>query len=194
MYPISVSAIFPCYNEERNIETLVDDATRALSRLVHSYEIIIINDGSADRTGKIADQLQQQNGTVRVIHHEVNKGYGATLISGFRSARYDWEFFTDGDNQFYMNEIELLLQEIDNHDAVIGFRTIRRDPWHRLLYAQSWNMLVRLVFGLRVKDLNCAFKIIKKKYLDEIDLTSSGTMVNTKLLVSLKMARHTSRR
>jgi glycosyltransferase involved in cell wall biosynthesis len=188
MYPASVSAFFPCYNEEKNIDTLVDEATRALSNLVQRYEVIIINDGSSDRTGEIADRLQKQNDTVRVIHHDVNKGYGAALISGFRGAQYDWVFFSDGDNQFYMSEIDMLLKELNNHDAVIGFRMVRRDPWHRVWYARSWNMLVRMVFGLRVTDLNCAFKIIKKQFLDRIVLNSSGAMINTELLVRLKMA------
>lgn len=188
MYPIALSAFFPCYNEEQNIETLVREAMQALNGLVHRYEILIINDGSSDKTGAIADTLQQQYDNVRVIHHDVNKGYGAALITGFRNAQYEWVFFADGDNQFYLSEIELLLKEVDKNDVVIGFRKIRRDPWHRILYARSWNMLVRLVFGLKVRDLNCAFKVIKKKFLDAIILNSSGAMINTELLVRLKIA------
>jgi glycosyltransferase involved in cell wall biosynthesis len=187
VHPISLSVFFPCYNEEQNIETLVREAEQALSGLVQRYEILIINDGSSDRTASIADKLQQHD-TVRAIHHDVNKGYGAALITGFRSARYDWVFFTDGDNQFYMSEIGLLLEHLDSYDAVIGFRKVRRDPLHRVWYARSWNMLVRLVFGLKVKDLNCAFKVIRKKFLDDIALTSSGAMINTELLVRLKIA------
>jgi glycosyltransferase involved in cell wall biosynthesis len=189
MYPISLSVFFPCYNEEQNLETLVREARQALNGLVERYEILIINDGSSDRTRSIADELQQRyQDIVRAIHHENNKGYGAALITGFRSARYDWVFFADGDNQFYMNEIGLLLEQLDNNDAVIGFRKIRRDPWHRIWYARLWNMLVRLVLGLRVRDLNCAFKIIKKRFLDDIVLNSSGAMINTELLVRLKIA------
>lgn len=188
MYPFSLSAFFPCYNEEKNVEPLVNEALRALTGLVQQYEIIIINDGSSDNTGSIANTLQQKHDTVRVIHHDTNRGYGAALISGFCNARHEQVFFTDGDNQFHMKEIELLLREVDTYDALIGFRTNRQDPWHRIWYARSWNMLVRLVFGLKVKDLNCAFKIIKKQFLNNIDLNSSGAMINTELLVRLKLA------
>src|SRR5512137_2307895 len=111
MYPISLSVFFPCYNEEGNVEQLVNDALQALNGLVQQYEIIIINDGSSDNTGSIANALQQKHDTVRVIHHDINKGYGAALISGFRNSQYEYVFFTDGDNQFYMSEIELLLKE-----------------------------------------------------------------------------------
>lgn len=187
MHPISLSVLFPCYNEEQNIETLVHAAIQALSGLVQRYEILIINDGSSDRTASIADNLQQQ-GTVRAVHHDTNKGYGAALITGFRNARYEWVFFTDGDNQFYMSEIGLLLEQLDDNDAVIGFRKVRHDPWHRIWYARSWNLLVRLVFGLKVRDVNCAFKMVKKKFLNDIFLHSEGAMINTELLVRLKIA------
>ena len=188
MYPIALSVFFPCYNEEQNVEQLVNEALQALNGLVQQYEILIINDGSSDNTGSIANALQQKHDTVRVIHHETNKGYGAALISGFRNARYEYVFFTDGDNQFYMREIKLLLKEIGGADGVLGFRKNRKDPWHRIWYSRSWNMLVRIMFGLRVKDLNCAFKIIKKHYLDKIILNSSGAMITAEFLIRLKIA------
>jgi len=188
MYPVSLSVFFPCYNEEGNVEQLVNEALQALNGLVQQYEIIIINDGSSDNTGSIANTLQQKHDTVRVIHHDTNKGYGAALISGFRNSIYDWIFFTDGDNQFHMSEIELLLKEIGDADGVLGFRKNRKDPWHRIWYSRSWNMLVRIMFGLRVNDLNCAFKIIKKQFLDKIVLNSSGAMITAELLIRLKIA------
>jgi glycosyltransferase involved in cell wall biosynthesis len=188
MYPISLSVFFPCYNEEKNVEPLVNEALQALTGLVQQYEILIINDGSSDNTGSIANTLQQKHDTVRVIHHETNKGYGAALISGFRNARYEQVFFTDGDNQFYMSEIELLLKETGEADGVLGFRKNRKDPWHRIWYSRLWNRLVRIMFDLRVKDLNCAYKIIKKQYLDKIILHSSGAMITAELLIRLKIA------
>jgi len=97
--------------------------------------------------------------------HDTNKGYGAALISGFRNARYEQVFFTDGDNQFHMSEIELLLKKIGEADGVLGFRKNRKDPWHRIWYSRLWNWLVRVMFDRRVKDLNCAFKIAHTKYL-----------------------------
>ena len=188
MYLISLSVFFPCYNEEQNVKQLVNDALQALNGLVRQYDILIINDGSSDNTGSIANALQQKHDTVRVIHHETNKGYGAALISGFRNARYEYVFFTDGDNQFYMSEIVLLLKELGAADGVLGFRKNRKDPWHRIWYSRLWNWLVRVMFDLRVKDLNCAFKIIKKQYLDKIILNSSGAMITAELLIRLKIA------
>ena len=188
MYSISLSAFFPCYNEEKNLEPLVREALQVLNNLVTQYEILIINDGSSDDTGLIADSLSERYNNVLVIHHQKNGGYGAALISGFNNSSYEWIFFTDGDHQFFMKEIELLLADIDSHDALIGFRKKRRDSWHRILYARSWNVLIKLLFNLNVRDINCAFKLIKKKSLEGITLQSSGAMISTELLVKLKLS------
>jgi len=188
MYNISLSAFFPCYNEEKNLERLVREAIQVLNNLVKKYEILIINDGSNDTTGLIADSLSERYSNVLVIHHHTNGGYGAALISGFNNSSYEWIFFTDGDHQFFVKEIELLLAEIDSHDALIGFRKKRRDSWHRIIYARSWNVLIKLLFNLKVKDINCAFKLIKKKSLEGITLHSSGAMISTELLVKLKLS------
>ena len=188
MYSISLSAFFPCYNEEKNLEPLVREALQVLNNLVTQYEILIINDGSSDDTGLIADSLSERYNNVLVIHHQKNGGYGAALISGFNNSSYEWIFFTDGDHQFFMKEIELLLADIDSHDALIGFRKKRRDSWHRILYARSWNVLIKLLFNLNVRDINRAFKLIKKKSLEGITLQSSGAMISTELLVKLKLS------
>lgn len=186
MHSISLSVFFPCYNEEKNIENLVLKTIHVLDNLVKEYEILIINDGSADSTGIIAERLSMQYDPVRVVHHAKNRGYGAALISGFANSVHDWIFFTDGDHQFHMKEIDLLLAGIDDCDAIIGFRKVRKDPWQRIVYARAWNMLIRLCFGLKVKDLNCAFKLIKKKAVKHIALRSSGALINTELLLRLK--------
>lgn len=188
MYNIALTAFFPCFNEEDNIAGLVCETESILSTLVKTYEIIIINDGSTDNTGNVADQLSKEYDHVRVIHHEKNKGYGGALISGFKHARYDWVFFTDGDNQFHMREIELLLREAGHYDMVIGFRKVRQDPFHRILYARVWNILIRLVLGLNIKDLDCAFKLIRRSMLANTDLISSGAMISTELLLKAKLA------
>ena len=188
MYPVTISIFFPCYNEEHNIESLVTETREVLDGLVQQYEIIIIDDGSFDKTGSIADTLQQLHDNIRVIHHQVNRGYGAALISGFRNSRYEWVFFTDGDNQFFMKEIELLLQEADAGDAVIGFRKNRQDRFHRIVYARAWHILIGRVFGLMVRDIDCAFKLIKIKFLENLALRSSGALISTELLMKLKHA------
>jgi glycosyltransferase involved in cell wall biosynthesis len=188
MHDISLSVFFPCYNEELNIEGLILEAVQVLDRLVQEYEILVINDGSTDKTGLIADRLIEEHEHVRVIHHSKNRGYGAALISGFSNSIHEWVFFTDGDRQFLISEIELLLNHIDDHDLIIGFRKARRDPWHRILYGHTWTRLVQLLFGLKVRDINCAFKLVKKETLDGITLHSSGAVINTELLVRSKQS------
>lgn len=183
MYDISLTVFFPCYNEEKNIAPLVHETVGIVGRLVKNYEILIVNDGSTDNTASVADRLSREYQQVRVIHHTTNKGYGSALISGFTHAAYDWVFFTDGDNQFHMQEIELLLREAGKYDAVIGFRKVRQDPPHRILYAKTWNMLIRLFLGLCIKDLNCAFKLIRKNVLADTPLISSGAMISAELLL-----------
>jgi len=188
MYNISLTVFFPCYNEEENIAVLVRETAGILSTLVKTHEILIVNDGSTDNTGPVADRLSSEYEHVRVIHHRTNQGYGGALISGFANAAYDWVFFTDGDNQFYVQEIGLLLSEIENHDVVIGFRKERKDPFHRKLYAKTWNVLIRLFLGLAIKDLNCAFKLIKKSALAGTSLRSSGAMISAELLLRAKLS------
>ncbi|UCD87798.1 MAG: glycosyltransferase family 2 protein [Desulfobacterales bacterium] len=186
MYDIALSVFFPCYNEELNLQGLVFEAIQILSHSVQKHEIMIINDGSTDKTGLVADRLSMEHEHVRVIHHNKNRGYGAALVSGFSNAVHEWIFFTDGDRQFFISEIELLLNEIDEHDVIIGYRETRRDPLYRILYGYAWTRLVQLLFGLNVKDTNCAFKLFKKKILDSVTLHSSGAMINTELLVKFQ--------
>ena len=188
MHNIALSVFFPCYNEELNLESLVLEAIRVLNNSVEKYEILIINDGSSDKTGPVADRLSKENEHVRVIHHKKNRGYGAALISGFSNSVYEWVFFTDGDRQFFMSEIQILLNEINGHDLIIGYRKARRDPWHRILYGHAWTRLVRLLFGLKVRDINCAFKLIKKRALDGVTLHSSGAVINTEFLAKTKLS------
>lgn len=187
MYDITLSVFFPCYNEALNLQGLVLEAIQVLDSLVRKYEVLIINDGSNDKTGLVADKLSKEYENVRVIHHKKNRGYGAALISGFKHSAYEWVFFTDGDHQFFLYEIETLLSHNDGYELVIGYRAARQDPWHRILYGYTWTQFVRLLFGLKIRDINCAFKLIKKKVLDTVDLHSSGAMINTELMVRTKL-------
>jgi len=188
MHNIAISVFFPCYNEELNIEGLILEAIQVLDRSVQEYEILVINDGSTDKTGLIADRLIEEHEHARVIHHSKNRGYGAALISGFSNSIHEWVFFTDGDRQFLISEIELLLNEIDDHDLIIGFRKARRDPWHRILYGHTWTRVVQLLFGLKVRDINCAFKLVKRTIMDGITLHSSGAVINAELMIKAKLS------
>jgi glycosyltransferase involved in cell wall biosynthesis len=188
MHNISLSVFFPCYNEEKNIEALVVEAKQVLDTLIQKHEILIINDGSTDNTGRIADTLSKTYENVRAVHLKKNSGYGSALTSGFTNCIYDWIFFTDGDNQFFIKEIDLLLKHTDKYDAIIGFRKNRKDSWHRTVFANTWNLLVQKFLKLKIKDLNCAFKLVEKKSMSGITLTSSGALISAELLFKLKLS------
>ena len=183
-----LSVFFPCYNEALNLSGIVTETIHVLKSLVQEYEILIVNDGSTDSTGPLAEEISRHHKNVRVIHHNRNLGYGAALRTGFSNAIYDWVFYTDGDHQFCISEIELFLKETDSYDLIIGYRKERQDPWHRLLYARAWNLLVQLVFGLTARDVDCAFKLIRKENLENIHLSTSGNMISTELLWKSKLS------
>lgn len=178
----SLSVFFPCYNEEANVENMVRKAQQILPELAEKWEIIPVNDGSKDKTGEIINRLAQEDPNVHPVHHEKNKGYGGAVISGYNASKYDLVFFTDGDLQFDLREMPLLIEKLDEGDLILGFRKNRRDPWHRKLNAYLWGSLVKTLFGFKVKDVDCAFKLIKRRVIDKVQLSAGGAMVSTELL------------
>ena len=178
----SLSLVFPAYNEALNVERAVAEARRVLEKVAERYEIIVVDDGSADDTGKIIERLSKENGQVVPVHHPKNLGYGAAVCSGFAQARFDYVFFTDSDLQFNLDEIERLIEWIDRFDIVTGYRVKRADPLHRRLNAWAWGTLVRFLFGIKVRDIDCAFKLFHRRVFDIITPTSGGAMVNTEIL------------
>jgi len=183
---LKISAFFPAHNEEANVESLTRKLSNVLSELCSDYEVIIVNDGSTDRTKELSEALVKENPHVRLVNHEVNKGYGAALKSGFYSCRFDWIFFTDGDNQFDAAEISKLAELAGENDFVAGFRMNRKDPFHRKLNAKMWGMLVNMLFRLNIKDVDCAFKLMKKEIVDKEKLVADGAMISTELLARAK--------
>lgn len=183
-YPITI--FFPCYNEEQNVERVTREALTVAEKISDDYEIIIVNDGSVDRTGEVADRLAGEYPAVKVIHHEVNRGYGAALQSGFKNASKELVFYTDGDGQFRIEEINKLLPLIDHYDIVSGFRIKRQDPFMRKLNAFLWGALVNALFKIRVSDVDSAFKLYRRKIFDEITLTSQGALIDTEVLAKAR--------
>ena len=177
----SLSIILPAFNEEANIRSVVEDAYRTVPKFAPVFEIIVVNDGSTDRTGAICDKLAEELSDMRVIHHAQNNGYGAALKSGIKVARHDVIFFTDSDRQFDLKEVVTLLVQTDDYDIVAGYRARRHDPPHRLLFAWGWNILVRTVLGIRIRDIDCAFKAFNRRVFDSIQIRSVGAMVNTEI-------------
>jgi len=172
------------YNEEGNIEHAVTSALAVLAGLSDHYEVIVVNDGSRDRTGEIADRLAAANPHVRVVHHSVNRGYGAALRSGLAAARYPLVVLADGDNQFDLNELPVLLRSVANSDIASGYRIARRDPAFRRLYAVMYNQAVRLLFSVPVRDVNCGFKVYRRPLVERLlpQLRSTGALINVEML------------
>ena len=177
----SLSVIFPAKNEEANIRSVVEQAHRTIPKFAPIFEIIVVNDGSKDRTGEICNQLAEELPTVRVVHHQENCGYGAALKSGIKMARHELIFFTDSDGQFDIGEVPALLELTGDYDIVAGYRARRQDPPHRLLFAWGWNILVRLLLGIKIRDIVCAFKVFNRYVFESIRIQSVGAMVNTEI-------------
>ncbi|MGA2171923.1 MAG: glycosyltransferase family 2 protein [Sedimentisphaerales bacterium] len=178
----SISVFFPCYNEEGNVERVVRRAVEVCEELGADFEIIIVDDGSADGTGRIADALAAADSRVRVVHHCPNLGYGAALQSGIRAATKQLVFFTDGDGQFDTGEITLLLPLIEQNDIVCGYRLDRSDPIVRKLNGWLWTRLVNLLFGMHIRDIDCAFKLFRREVFADMRMSSGGALISAEIL------------
>jgi len=178
----SLSVFFPCYNEETNVERTTEAARRACRRFSDDFEIIIVDDGSQDRTGVLADALAERYDEVIAVHNRPNLGYGGALQRGFREASKEWVFYTDGDGQFDMDEMRLLIPLLDRYDIVSGYRVDRKDSAIRMLNAWCWTTLVNLVFRMRIRDIDCAFKIFPRRLFDEIEMQSTGALIDAEVL------------
>jgi len=179
---ISLSVFFPCYNEQDNIGRVVGRATEVCEELGADFEIIIVNDGSADETGVRADAIAAGDSRVRVVHHPHNMGYGAALQSGIRAAKKELVFFTDGDGQFDIGEIKLLLPLITHNDIVCGYRLDRKDPFTRKLNGWMWTRLVNLLFGMHIRDIDCAFKLFRAEIFEGMTMSSTGALISAEIL------------
>jgi glycosyltransferase involved in cell wall biosynthesis len=179
-----LSIVMPAFNEEANIGRAVLRAVDTGRRHGAEYEVVVVDDGSEDRTSERA----ATGPGVQVIRHPRNLGYGAALRTGLRAAQFDLVFFTDADNQFDLDEVERLLALIGAADVVVGYRSRRQDRAVRRLVAAAWNRLVRTLFRIPVRDVDCAFKLFRSAALDGIDLKATGAMISTELIVKLMHA------
>ena len=178
----SISVFFPCHNEAAVIESLVDKALNVTKTLSSDYEIIIVDDGSTDDTGAIADDIAARIDAVKVVHHETNLGYGAALQSGFKSASKELVFYTDGDGQFDIAELPPLIPLTRKYDIVSCYRKKRTEGTLRKLNAWCWGKLVCFVFGMKLRDIDCAFKLYKREIFDRIKMKSTGALIDAEIL------------
>lgn len=177
-----ISVTFPCYNEEANVAAMIEDSIAALQQVSDRYEVVVSNDGSKDKTKEIAESYAERfPDVVRVINQYPNKGYGHALKTGLMNCRYEWVFFTDGDRQFDMKELAKLTPFLADHDIVTGYRERRMDPFMRKLNSAGWNLIGRIFLGIKVRDVNCAFRFFRKSFLDAITIESEGAMINQEI-------------
>jgi len=187
-----LSVFFPAYNEQGSIENTVLKAKNILQTIAKKWEIIIVNDGSSDKTLEISRGLSKKDKNIRIINHRINKGYGAALQSGFYSSRYSWISFTDSDGQFDFSEINKFIakQKETSADLIIGYYKKRKVAKSVILSSKIWEIFVFILFGLKVRDIDCAFKLISKEVVDKIEKLESqrGAFISSELLIKAKRA------
>lgn len=182
---LKVSIVLPAFDEEANIEQAIAEATSVAQRLFAEHEVIVVDDGSRDRTAALARAAGESDPRVRLISHGRNRGYGEALRTGFLASRLDHVFFTDADLQFDLSELTRFLPFASTVDVVAGYRVNRQDTAVRRAMAYAWNVLVRMLFYVPVRDIDCAFKLFDRRVLSAVDIESVGAMVNTELMVKL---------
>ena len=179
---VSISVFFPCYNEQDNVTRTVELALAVLEKVSADFEVIIVDDGSSDATGQIADTMATKDSRIKVVHHPTNLGYGAALQSGFKAAAKKLVFYTDGDGQFDIGELPPLLPLIEQYDIVSCYRLNRQDNLIRKINGWGWTKLVCLLFGMKIRDIDCAFKLYKREIFDNINLVSAGALIDAEIL------------
>ena len=186
-----ISIILPALNEAQNIEELSKEIMHYLERRGIPYEIIIVNDGSTDQTGEIAQQLSTTHKNISVIHHSDNKGYGKSLKDGFEASRYDYLFFTDADRQFRIDSLDTFLPLMNegNADMIIGYRIDRQDTFRRKIFAWCFNRMIHVLFSIDYKDIDCAFKLFKRDVFKSLEIISNDFLFNTELLAKAQITQ-----
>ena len=184
-----LSVFFPAYNDSGTIASLVITALKTARRLTDNFEVIIVNDGSADRTAEIADELARAYPEVRVVHHERNRGYGGALRSGFAAATRDLVFYTDGDAQYDPAELEALWGALrDDVDLVNGYKISRSDPLHRIVIGRIYHHTVKLLFGLSVRDVDCDFRLMRRSIFDRVALHKNSGVICLEMMKKIEDA------
>jgi glycosyltransferase involved in cell wall biosynthesis len=187
-----LSLFFPAYNEEANLERTVEKAIPVLKKVASKYEIVIVDDGSKDKTGEIADRLAKQYSFIRIIHNRPNRGYGGAFKSGIYNSQYEWITFTDADGQFDFSEVSQLIekQRATDADLVLGYYLKRAVSPLTIFTSKVWEWLVFLMFGLKARDIDCGFKLFRKKVVETIPPLEAerGPFINSEFLIQAKKA------
>ncbi len=183
---VSLSFVIPAYNEEPNVAEALRRVSAVCQTLNLDYEIILVNDGSRDRTGEIAKSLLGQIPNLRIVENHPNRGYGGALKAGFYAAQKEWIAFAPSDNQFDFNQVRDLMAHAVHADIITGYRANDADPLMRRVNRWGWNWLVQLLFGYMTRDIDCGFKLFRREILQHVTLNSEGAMVDTELLAGAR--------
>lgn len=185
---MSLSVVLPVFNEEGNIETVINSVAAFLPSLTDDAQIIAVDDGSRDSTGVILDRLASRLAYLKIVRHQKNYGYGAALRSGFKAAGKEFILLMDADRQFEISEIRQLWPFAKEYDIVAGFREKRRDAFPRIVLGRVFNGLMNLFFGLRIKDIDCGFKLFKAGFIKKLRLSSTGIAIHTEIFLKARKA------
>jgi len=187
--PASLSVFFPAYNDSGTIASMVIRADAAAAALTPDYEVIVVNDGSEDATAAIADELARKYPRVRVMHHAQNRGYGGAIQTGIRSATKDLIFYTDGDAQYDPAELQLLWAEMaEGVDIVNGYKISRSDPMHRIVIGRLYHHIVAILFGLRMRDVDCDFRLMRRSMFERVELRQTSGVICLEMMKKIQDA------
>jgi glycosyltransferase involved in cell wall biosynthesis len=184
-----LTVFFPAYNDAPSLPKLIGDTFATLRQCASDYEVVVVNDGSQDATGAVLAQLEQEFAPLlRVITHQQNRGYGGALRSGFAAATKPYVFYTDGDGQYDVGELPKLIGKMHPGVGLVnGFKLERNDPWHRIVIGNLYNRFARFLFRVKIRDIDCDFRLIRRELLDEIRLTATSGTICVELVKKIEL-------
>lgn len=187
---LSISVFFPCYNDKGTIGRLIEDAFFVLRDLTDDFEVIVIDDGSTDGSRELLQKAKRKYGFLKLVFHQENQGYGSALQSGFKTASKDLIFYTDGDGQYDVKELPKLLDRMaGNIDIVNGYKIKRSDPFYRVVIGVLYNRLMKIAFGLHIRDIDCDFRLMRRTVFDKIDLEYKNGVICVEMIKKMEQAR-----
>lgn len=186
----SVSVFYPCYNDWGTMGSMILLTAQTAERLGLDYDLTIVDDGSESHTAELLQEVEKEFPDVNIVRHEKNRGYGAALRSGFAAATKEWIFYTDGDAQYDVRELEVLLENAaPGVDVVQGYKITRNDPLHRIVIGRIYHWIVKIAFGLKLRDVDCDFRLLRRAIFDQIELTSDSGVICAELMTKIQRAR-----